>query len=98
MYFFGWNPRELIITVVMVNVCISIEIKRSNQGHDRMVEVHWENYRPVASHLQIYYIMLYRVHLALGGFKLKTSVVIGTDCKGSLSPYDHDLDCSFLSL
>ena len=36
MYFFGWNPRELIITVVMVNVCISIEIKRSNQGHDRM--------------------------------------------------------------
>ena len=62
------------------------------------IEVHWENYRPVASHLQIYYIMLYRVHLALGGFKLKTSVVIGTDCKGSLSPYDHDLDCSFLSL
>ena len=30
-----------------------------------------------------YYIMLYRVHLALTGFELTTLVVIGTDCIGS---------------
>jgi hypothetical protein len=32
---------------------------------------------------KIYYIMLYQVHLAWMGFKLKTLVVIGTDCIGS---------------
>jgi hypothetical protein len=30
-----------------------------------------------------YDLMLYRVHLALAGFELTTSVVIGTDCKVS---------------
>jgi len=30
-----------------------------------------------------YHIMLYRVHLTLAGFELKTLVVIGTDCIGS---------------
>ena len=37
------------------------------------------NHRPVASHWQIYHIMLYRVHLAWAGFELTTLVVIGTD-------------------
>jgi len=44
---------------------------------------------------KLYYIMLYRIHLAWGGFKLTTLVVIGTDCTGSLEiqlPYDHDHD------
>jgi hypothetical protein len=39
-----------------------------------------ENYWPVASHWQNYYIMLYRVWV---GFKLTTLVVIGTDYIGS---------------
>ena len=30
-----------------------------------------------------YRIMLYRVNLALAGFELTASLVIGTDCKGS---------------
>ena len=33
----------------------------------------------------LYHIMMYRVHLAISGFKLTTLVVIGTDCKVSCS-------------
>jgi len=36
-----------------------------------------ENHSPVASHW-LYHIMLYRLHIAWLGFKLKTLVVIGT--------------------
>jgi hypothetical protein len=32
---------------------------------------------------KLYYIMLYRVHLTIMGFKLTTLVVMGTDCTGS---------------
>ena len=32
---------------------------------------------------KLYHIMLYRVYLALAGFKLTTLVVIGTNCTGS---------------
>jgi hypothetical protein len=33
--------------------------------------------------LQLYYIMLYRVHFTWAGFELTTLVVIGTDCIGN---------------
>ena len=33
--------------------------------------------------------MLYRVHLTWAGFELTTSVVIGTDCKGSCKSNNH---------
>ena len=40
-----------------------------------------ENHRPVVSHWQtLYHIMFYRVHLTRAGFELTTLVVIGTDC------------------
>ena len=32
---------------------------------------------------KFYHILLYQVHLTLSGFELTTSVVMGTDCKGS---------------
>jgi hypothetical protein len=38
-----------------------------------------ENHQLVASHWQLYHIMLYRVHLVWVGFDLTTLVVIGTD-------------------
>ena len=37
----------------------------------------------------LYHIMLYRVHLTWAGFELATSVVIGTDCKGSCKSNYH---------
>ena len=40
---------------------------------------------------KFYYIMLYRVHLALAGFVLTTSVLIGADCKGSSKPNYHTI-------
>ena len=46
-----------------------------------------ENHRPVASHWQLYHIILYQVHIARAGFELTTSVVIGTDCKGRQNNY-----------
>ena len=40
---------------------------------------------------KLYDIMLYRVHLAWAGFKLTTSVVIGTDCIGSCKSNYHTI-------
>ena len=49
----------------------------------RKPEYHDENYRPAASHWQLYHIMLYRAHLVWVEFELTTLVVIGTDYIGS---------------
>jgi hypothetical protein len=38
---------------------------------------------------KLYYIMLYRVHLARVGFEIITLVVIDTDCIGSFKPNYH---------
>jgi len=40
---------------------------------------------------KIYHIMLHRVHLARAGFKLKTSVVISTNCRGSCQSNYHTI-------
>jgi hypothetical protein len=50
-----------------------------------------ENYKPVASHWQIYHIILYRVHLAWGGFEPTKLKVIGTDCIGSYKSSYHTI-------
>ena len=42
--------------------------------------VPWENHILVASHWQIYHIMLYPVHLTRVGFEFTRLVVTGTDC------------------
>ena len=48
-----------------------------------------ENHRPVASHRQTLSHIV--VHLALIGFKLTTSVVIGTNCIGSCKSKYHTI-------
>jgi hypothetical protein len=40
---------------------------------------------------KLYHIMLYQVHLVWMGFKLRTSVVIGTDCTGSCESNYHTI-------
>jgi hypothetical protein len=40
---------------------------------------------------KLYYIMLYRVHLASAGFELTTLMVIGTDCTGSWKSNYHTI-------
>jgi hypothetical protein len=55
-------------------MCFCKQIQR------KLMEETGENHRPVASHWQLYHIMLY---LAWERFELTTLVVIGTDCIGS---------------
>ena len=50
-----------------------------------------ENHWLVASHWQIYLIMLYGVHLSWTGFELTTLVAIGTDCIGSCKSNYHTI-------
>ena len=38
---------------------------------------------------KLYYIMLYRIQLAMSGFELATLLVIGTDCIGSCKSNYH---------
>jgi hypothetical protein len=50
-----------------------------------------ENHRSATSHWQTYHIMLCRVHLAWAGFKLTTSVVIGTYCTSNCKSNYHTI-------
>ena len=50
-----------------------------------------ENLRAVASHWQIYHIMLYPVHLVWAVFEHTTLVVIGTDYLGSYASNYHPI-------
>jgi hypothetical protein len=50
-----------------------------------------QNHRSATSHWQTYHIMLYRVHLAWAGFKLTTSVVIGTYCTSNCKSNYHTI-------
>ena len=52
-----------------------------------LVEEVGETHRPVASHLEIYHIMMYQVHLDWAGFELTTSVVI--NCIGNYKSNYH---------
>jgi len=49
--------------------------------------------------VQLFHIMLYRVHFAWAGFELTTLAVISTDCTGGTKcnyHTDHDHDCPWM--
>jgi hypothetical protein len=47
---------------------------------------------------ELYYIMLYRVHLTLAGFELTTLLVMDTDCIGSYKSNYHTITMASVSL
>jgi hypothetical protein len=88
--------EELNVKIICILVCFMVfnttfinNISAISWQSVLLVEENGENHWPVASHYQLYHIMLYQVHLAWAGFELNTSVVIGTNCIGSCKSNYH---------
>jgi hypothetical protein len=88
----GWFAGFMVFNATFNNIsvisCLSISLVEET-------EVPGENHRPVASHWQIYHIMLYTSSWA--GFELTILVVIGTDCISRWKFNYQQLSCDKLS-